>query len=143
MVIPKTIEAFLAEFYKSVELKTTLGNQRIDQFYERILKVEDEILVEAVIQIIEERKRPNYWIDDQRIAAAFLAKINPKTAKKFEEIFLRIVNKIDKSVSDFPKWLKANYEMDHIQKWITQLEPQLNEEGVDYLNTFQFWLRNI
>jgi len=143
MVIPKTIEAFLAEFYKSVELKATLGNQRINQFYERVLKVEDEILVEAVIQIIEERKRPNYWIDDQRIASAILIKINPKSTKQFEEIFLRIVNKIDKSVYDFPKWLKVNYEMDHIQKWIAKLEPQLDKKELDYLNTFKFWLRNI
>ncbi|MCW1148531.1 hypothetical protein [Flavobacterium lacisediminis] len=142
MKIPETSNDFKNEFYSSIDLIEKIGDLRIRQLTEKLNKVSEEIIVIGIIDIFENTERPTSQYTDQKFAGKILTKLKPKTDINLSDILKSTLGNWNKSVEEFPFWLKENYGIDLLKSKLTEFETQnLTEIERDKLNTMKWWLK--
>ena len=142
MKIPKTPDDFQMEFYSSIDLIDKVGSQRIQQLIFRLDKVEEEVIIGGIIKIFQNTERPNTECLDQEYAGKILDKFKPKTDLDLLPILKSTIGNWNKSVEEFPFWIKENYGMEYVKIKIAEFEKQnLTEIEKDKLKTFKWWLK--
>lgn len=89
--------------------------------------------------MFENESQPHKSFQDQEFAGKVLENINPKSQKDLREILQRTLKNWDKSVEQFPFWLRNKYGVEKLRETFTNLE--LTEVQKDKLNTMKWWLR--
>jgi hypothetical protein len=113
------------------------GDLRIRQLIHILPKVDPEIIVEGIIQVIEMEDRANpFW--DQETAGKILETIKPKSQKDLKEILKRTLKQWNKSIEQLPFWLRDNYGLEIVTQTFDQME--LDEIEADKLKTMKWWL---
>jgi len=139
MKFPETADDVAREIFISSDKSTELGDLRIRQLMHILPKVNSELVIEGVIMVLENGTRPEQHSQDQEFAGKILERINPKTEKGLKELLLRALKNWDKSVEQFPFWLKDNYGLDKLRETFSELE--LSEVEKDKLETIKWWLQ--
>ena len=138
MQFPETAEDVEQEILVSSHKYRELGDLRIRQLIHLLPKVNSEIVVEGVIRVFEKGGGADTYCQDQEFAGKVLESINPKTQKDSVEVLQRVLKNWDKSVEQFPFWLRDNYGIDTLKKTFVELE--LTEIEKDKLKTIKWWL---
>ena len=142
MNIPKTSDDFVNEFYLSIDLIEKIGDLRIRQLTEKLPKVADEIIIAGIIKIFENPDRPETQYIDQKYAGKILTELNPKTDIELNQVLNSVIGNWNKSVGEFPFWLKENYGIDFLISGLTEFETQhLTELELDKIETMKWWLK--
>jgi hypothetical protein len=102
-------------------------------------KANPEIVAEGVIRVLEKGGGNDSYSQDQEFAGKVLENINPKSQKDAVEVLQRVLQNWNKSVEQFPFWLRNNYGIDKLKEVFAELE--LNEIEKDKLNTIKWWLQ--
>ena len=135
MKFPTTGEDLKNEILISAD---TPGDLRIRQLIHILPKVDPEIIIEGVIQVIELEGRMNPF-RDQETAGKILEAIKPKSKKDLKEILKRTLKHWNKSIEQFPFWFRDNYGLETVILTFDQME--MDEIEVDKLKTMKWWLR--
>ncbi|MFH6993582.1 hypothetical protein [Flavobacterium sp. FlaQc-48] len=142
MNIPKTTDDFQKEFYLSIDLMDKIGDLRIRQLIDRLDNVMDEIIVSAIIKIFENVDRQNTQYTDQKYAGIILNKLKPKTQIDLSTILKSTIENWNKSVEEFPFWLKENYGLESLKNTLTEFDAQkLNDIQNEKIKTMKWWLK--
>ncbi|WP_433765479.1 hypothetical protein [Flavobacterium ginsenosidimutans] len=142
MNIPKTIDDFQKEFYSSIDLMDKIGDLRIRQLIDRLDKVTDEIIVSTIIKIFENVNRPNTQYIDQKYAGIILNKLKPKTEIDLNIVLKSTIENWNKSVEEFPLWLKENYGFESLKNTLSEFDSQkLNDIQTEKIKTMKWWLK--
>ena len=142
MKIPTSTENFLEEFFHSIDLLNTLGDLRIRQFIVRLNNTSDEIIASGVIEVFKNKDRSKTLYIDQKYAGKILEQFNPESDLELGTILKSTIENWNKSVPEFPFWLRKNYGSDTLRKEIIQLETQqLTDVELDKLKTLKWWLK--
>jgi hypothetical protein len=139
MRLPQTARDVREEILQSSEKSKVLGDLRIRQLINILPKIDSEIVLEGVIQVFEVRNGSDRFSEDQEFAGKVLELINPKSKRNPKEILLRVLKNWDKSVEQFPFWLKNNYVIDKLTETFKELE--LTQIERDKLKTIKWWLQ--
>lgn len=142
MNIPKTTDDFQKEFYLSIDLMDKLGHLRIEQLIDRLDKVTDEIIVSTIIKIFGNINRPNTQYTDQKYAGIILNKLKPKTEIDLSIVLKSTIENWNKSVEEFPFWLKENYGLESLKNTLAEFDSQkLNDIQTEKIKTMKWWLK--
>jgi|GEM_PF-2094047 len=142
MKLPTTTEDFKNEFFKSVDMMNELGDLRMRQFIQILPKVHDEIIVEGIISIFENKNRDNTIYVDQKYAGLILKTLQPTTTIDLAVILNRIIENWNKSVEELPFWLRDNYDIETLKKTFFKIENKnLSQLATDKINTMKWLLR--
>ncbi|MBP2833051.1 hypothetical protein J8281_12715 [Aquimarina sp. U1-2] len=142
MNIPKTSDDLKNEFYSSIDLIDKIGDLRIRQLTEKLNKVSDEIIVMGIIKIFENTNRQESQYTDQKYAGKILTELKPRTEIDLNLILKSTLANWNKSVEEFPLWLKENYGIDLLKIKLTELETlDLTQLESDKLKTIKWWLK--
>ena len=142
MNIPKTSDDFRNEFYSSIDLIDKIGDLRIRQFMDILNKVSDEIIVDGIVKVFENKKRPKTEYIDQKYAGKILDNLKPKSDIDLSLILKSTIGNWNKSVEEFPFWLEGNYGIESVKNKLTEFETQnLTEVESDKLKTIKWWLK--
>lgn len=142
MNIPKTTDDFQKEFYSSIDLMDKIGDLRIRQFIDRLDKVMDELIVSAIIKIFKNVNRPYTQYTDQKYAGIILNKLKPKTEIDLNIVLKSTIENWNKSVEEFPFWLKENYGLESVKNTLTEFDTQkLDEIQIEKIQTMKWWLK--
>lgn len=142
MNIPKTSEDLKNEFYISIDLIDKIGDLRFRQLIEKLKNVSDQIIIEGVIKILENTDRQNSQYIDQKYAGKILSELNPKTNIDLISILELTIKNWNKSVEEFPFWLKENYGINVLKSKLNEFETQnLTTLELDNLKTIKWWLK--
>lgn len=140
MNIPKTSEEFKNEFYASIDLIEKIGDLRIRQFMDRLKKVPNEVIVHGIVKVFENKKRPKTEYNDQKYAGKILIKLKPKS--ELDLILKPTIENWNKSVEEFPFWIRENYGIESVKNKLIELETHcLTEIQFDKLKTIKWWLK--
>lgn len=139
MRLPQTARDVREEILQSSEKSKVLGDLRIRQLINILPKIDSEIVLEGVIQVFEVGNGSDRFSEDQEFAGKVLELINPKSERNPKEILLRVLKNWDKSVEQFPFWLKNNYGIDKLTETFKELELTQIERGK--LKTIKWWLQ--
>jgi hypothetical protein len=139
MKFPKTADDIESEILISSDKSKELGDLRIRQLIKILPKVNSEIIVEGVIRIFENGKSVESNSQDQEFAGKVLEDINPESKKDLNEILQRVLKNWDKSVEQFPFWLRDNYGVNKLKETFAELE--LSDYEEDKLKTIKWWLQ--
>ncbi|MDH4460585.1 MAG: hypothetical protein QE277_04125 [Flectobacillus sp.] len=139
MKFPETADDIESEILISSDKSKELGDLRIRQLIKILSKVNSEIIVEGVIRIFEIEKSVESNSQDQEFAGKVLEKINPESKKDLKEILQRVLKNWDKSVEQFPFWLRDNYGVNKLKETFADLE--LSDYEADKLKTIKWWLQ--
>jgi hypothetical protein len=138
MKFPDTADDVEQEILLSSEKFRELGDLRIRQLIHILPKVNSEIVLEGVIRVFEKGGGADRYSEDQEFAGKVLESINPKSQKDLEEVLLRVLKNWDKSVEQFPFWLRDNYGIEKLKETFAKLE--LTDIEMDKLKTIKWWL---
>ncbi|CAL2101806.1 conserved protein of unknown function [Tenacibaculum sp. 190130A14a] len=142
MKVPKTSDDLKNEFYISIDLIEKIGDLSFRQLIEKLKNVSDQIIIEGVIKIFKNTDRQNSHYIDQKYAAKILTELNPKTQIDLISILKLTVKNWNKSVEEFPFWLRENYGIDVLKSKLIEFETQnLTALELDNLKTIQWWLK--
>ncbi|WKL47946.1 hypothetical protein Q1W71_23735 [Flavobacterium pectinovorum] len=142
MKFPKTSEDLKNEILESVDKIEEIGDLRIRQLIKILAKVNDEIIIEGVIEVVENEKRTEKIYLDQKNAGRILKELNPKTDSNAELVLNRILKNWNKSVEEIPFWLRDNYGIETLKNVFSILsDKNLTELELDKLKTMKWWLR--
>ncbi|WP_347050610.1 hypothetical protein [Flavobacterium olei] len=142
MNIPKTADDFQKEFYLSIDLIDKIGDLRIRQLIDRLDNVMDELIVEAIIKIFKNVNRPNTQYTDQKYAGIILSTLKPKTEIDLNIVLKSTIENWNKSVEEFPFWLKENYGLESLKNTLAEFDAQkLNDIQVEKIKTMKWWLK--
>tara|TARA_R110002126_G_scaffold77742_1_gene193667 strand:- start:1731 stop:2162 length:432 start_codon:yes stop_codon:yes gene_type:complete len=142
MNIPKTSDEFQNEFYSSIDLMDKIGDLRIRQFMDRLNKVSDEIIVDGIIKVFEYENRPETEYIDQKYAGKILEKLKPKSDLDLLVVLKSTIGNWNKSVEEFPFWIKENYGIESVKNKLTEFETQnLTKIESEKLKTIKWWLK--
>lgn len=142
MKLPLTPEDLKNEIFESVDKMEKIGNQRIRQLIKILSKVNDQIIINGIIEVFENEDRIESLYNDQKSAGIILRTFNPKTEQSAQLIISRTLKNWNKSVEEFPFWLKDNYGIETLKNVFIELENNnLNELEADKMKTMKWWLR--
>ena len=139
MKFPKTADDIESEILISSDKSKELGDLRIRQLIKILPRVNSEIIVEGVIRIFENGNSVESNLQDQEFAGKVLEDINPESKKDLNEILQRVLKNWDKSVEQFPFWLRDNYGVNKLKETFSELE--LSDYEEDKLKTIKWWLQ--
>ncbi|GAB2872146.1 hypothetical protein [Hymenobacter ruber] len=138
MNFPKTADDVESEILVSVGKYREHQSLRIRQLAYVLQKVDPEIVVEGVIMILERESDADDY-SQQEFAGQLLEVICPKSQKDLKQVLQRALKGWNKSVAQFPFWLRDNYGIDKLKEEFAELE--LTETEKDKLQTMKWWLR--
>jgi phytoene dehydrogenase-like protein len=115
------------------------GDLKLRQLFKGFAKLDQEMIVLAVIQVIENTGRPETLFRDQEFAGRVLQEIKPNSTMDLETVLLRTLRNWDKSIEEFPFWIRDNYGLDTVKKVFETI--RLSHEEQDKLNTMKWWLQ--
>ncbi|MBF9220622.1 hypothetical protein [Hymenobacter ruricola] len=138
MKFPRTAEDVENEILNSVNKYGQHQGLRIGQLTRVLQKANPEIIVEGVIRILERRSNADTF-SQQELAGRVLEIVQPKSQKDLKEVLQRVLKGWDKSVEQFPFWLRNNYGINELKVAFAELE--LTEMEKDKLQTLKWWLR--
>jgi hypothetical protein len=138
MKFPETADDVEREILISSTKYKELRDLRIRQLIHILASVDSEIVVEGVIKILETGGHDENSSQDQEFAGKVLESIKPKSEKDVKEVLKRVLKNWDKSVEQFPFWLKDNYGIEKLEETFPRLE--LTEVEKDKLRTIKWWL---
>jgi DNA-binding transcriptional regulator GbsR (MarR family) len=138
MKFPMTADEVEHEILLSSDKFKELGDLRIRQFIKILPKANHEIVAEGVIRVFERGGGTDKYSQEQEFAGKVLEIIKPKSRKEIKEVLLRVLKNWDKSVEQFPFWLRDNYGIEKLKETFAQLE--LTETEMDKLKTIKWWL---
>ncbi|RPD43410.1 hypothetical protein [Paracnuella aquatica] len=138
MKFPETADDVEREILISSDKYKEVRDLRIRQLIHILPKVNSEVVVEGVIRVFEKGGGANTYSQDQEFAGKVLESINPETQRHPTEVLQRVLKNWDKSVEQFPFWLRDNYGIDKLKEAFAELE--LTEIEKDKLNTIKWWL---
>ena len=142
MKIPKTPDDFENEFYAAIDLMDKIGDLRFRQFVDKLNKVSDEIIVDGIVKVFENKKRPETEYIDQKYAGKILDIFKPKSDIDLSLILKSTIGNWDKSVEEFPFWIRENYGIESVKNKLIEFEAQnLTEIEFDKLKTIKWWLK--
>jgi hypothetical protein len=139
MKFPETAEDVKQEILRSSDKARELGDLRIRQLIHILPNVPPELVVEGVIRVFEDESRPETRFQDQKFAGKVLERIHPVSEKDLKDVLLRILKNWNKSVEQFPFWLRRNYGTGLLKDVFADLE--LNPREQDKLKTIKWWLQ--
>lgn len=139
MKFPETADEVEREILTSSDKYKELGDLRIRQLIHILPKVNPEIVVEGVIRVLEKGGGADTYSQDQEFAGKVLESIKPKSQKNPTEVLQRVLKNWDKSVEQFPFWLRDNYGIDKLKETFSELE--LVEVESDKLRIIKWWLQ--
>ncbi len=141
MKIPKTPDEFKEELYTSIDLMNKIGDLRVRQFMRILDKVSDDIIVEGAVAIISKSRNESLYVD-QKYAGIILEKVKPKTDMELIQILGKTVGNWNKSVQEFPFWLRDNFGEEMMKCKLSEFKSQnLSEIEKDKLKTMKWWLK--
>lgn len=140
MMFPRTAEDVEREIIVSVGQYREHQSLRIRQLVFILQKADAEIIVEGVIRIFERGRDANNF-PEQEFAGQILAIVRPKTQKALKELLQRALKGWNKSVEQFPFWLRDNYGIESLEETFADLV--LSETESDRLQTIKWWLRQM
>lgn len=122
MKFPTTSEDLKNEILESIDKMNQVGDLRIRQLIQILPKVKDQIIIEGVILIFENKDRVDSVYTDQKYAGIILKKLNPKTAQSAASILTRTLKNWNKSVEELPEWLRDNYGIENLKYVFSEFE---------------------
>lgn len=142
MKIPKSSQGLIEEIFICVDLNDKLGDLRIRQLHKILNKVSDEIIIDAVIQIFENKNRDKTLYLDQLYAGQILAQINPKSTIDLKLILNKTLDNWNKSINDLPYWLVKNYSKEILKNELLTISnhPLKSNEMKDNAKTMMWWI---
>ncbi|QGK75395.1 hypothetical protein [Flavobacterium sp. SLB02] len=144
MKIPKSSQDLIEEIYICVDLSEKLGDLRIRQLYKILNKVSDEIIIQGVIQIFENKNRNNTLYLDQLYAGQILTQINPKSTIDLKLILDKTLDNWNKSISNLPYWLLNNYTKETLKnELLTISNHPLKSNEKDNAETMIWWIEQV
>lgn len=142
MNIPKTSDDLKNEFYASIDLMDKIGDLRFRQLIEKLKNVSDQIIIEGIIKIFKNTDRQNSQYTDQKYARKILTELKPKTNMDLISILELTIKNWNKSIKEFPFWLRENYGIDLLKNKLIEFETQnLTALELDNLRTIKWWLK--
>lgn len=142
MKLPLKPEDLKNEIFESIDKMDKIGDLRIRQLIKILSKVNDQIIIEGIIEVFENENRIESLYNDQKSAGTILRTLNPKTEQSAQLIISRTLKNWNKSVEEFPFWLKDNYGIETLKKVFSEMENNnLNELETDKIKTMKWWLR--
>ena len=142
MKIPNTPAEFEKELYVSIDLMNTIGDLRIRQFMDKLEKVPDKVILKGILNVFENTNRIETQYEDQKYAGKILARLNPKSNLDLLKILKSTLGNWNKSVEEFPSWMRENYGIGSVKKKLTEFEMEdLTEMEMDKLNAMKWWLK--
>jgi len=138
MKFPETADDVEREILISSSKYKELRDLRIRQLIHILPKVDSEIIVEGVIRVLETGGGADKSSEDQEFAGKVLESIKPKSQRDVKEVLQRVLYNWDKSVEQFPFWLRDNYGIEKLKETFPELK--LNEVENDKLKTIKWWL---
>jgi len=139
MKFPETANDVEKEILLSSDKAKEVGDLRIEQLIHILPKVNPEIVIEGVVRVLENRNRIETHFRDQEFAGKILEKVNPQSKKDLKEVLLRVLKNWNKSVEQFPFWLRDNYGVNKLIETFAELD--LTETERDKLRTIKWWLQ--
>src|SRR4051812_23140502 len=139
MKFPQTSDEIKSEILICSDKFTEVGDLRIRQLIKILRKVDPEIVVEAVLMVFENVTRPDKSFQDQEFAGKILQQLNPTSKKDLKEVLTRTLKNWNKSVEQFPFWMKINYGIEILHDTIDKLD--LSEIEKDKLAAIKWWLQ--
>jgi hypothetical protein len=109
------------------------------QLIKTLAGADQEAIAEAVIQVFENTNRPNTLFRDQEFAGSVLHEINPTSTQDLRIVLQRTLKNWNKSIEQFPFWLRDNYGLDTIKEIFNKIEWSSEEQ--DKLETMKWWLQ--
>jgi len=145
MKIPKSSQDLIEEIFTCVDLSEKLGDLRIRQLCKILNKVSDEIIIEGVIQIFENKNRNNTLYLDQLYAGQILTQINPKSTLDLKLILDKTLDNWNKSISNLPHWLLNNYGKETLKNELLTISnhPGKSNEIENNAETMIWWIEQV
>jgi hypothetical protein len=113
MKFPNSAEDVEQEILISVGKYEQHQGLRIKQLAHVLQKANSEIIVEGVVRIFErDCESDNYA--QQEFAGRILEMVRPKSQKDAKQLLQRGLKNWNKSVEQFPFWLRHNYGIDKL-----------------------------
>jgi hypothetical protein len=137
MKFPTTADDVEREILLSTSKYKEHGDLRIRQLTYILQNADPEIVVEGVIRVLEQGSDADNYLQ-QEFAGRVLESVRPKSQKDLNEVLQRGLKGWDKSVEQFPFWLRYNYSIDRLKGSFAELE--LTETEMDKLQTIKWWL---
>lgn len=136
MKFPKKAQDIENEILLSAD---TRGDLRLRQLISILSKVDDELIIEGIIRVFENPTRQDNAFKYQEVAGQILTELKPKTQKDIVVVLQRTLKNWDKSVEQFPFWLRDNYGLDKLIVGFGQISSSDIEK--DKIETIKWWLQ--
>ncbi|WP_337968737.1 hypothetical protein [uncultured Flavobacterium sp.] len=91
MKTPKSSDDLIKEIFLCVDLTEKLGDLRLRQLMKLLPKVSDEIILESVIKVFNNKDRNETLYVDQLYAGKILTNVNPKSDIDLKSILNEIL----------------------------------------------------
>lgn len=140
MKFPRTAEDVEREIIISVGQYGEHQSLRARQMAYVLQRADAEIIVEGIIRIFERGSNADNFLE-QEFAGQILDIVRPKPQKLLKKVLQRTLKGWNKSVEQFPFWLRDNYGIETLEKTFADLE--LTETENDKLQTIKWWLRQM
>lgn len=143
MKIPKSSEDLIEEIFLCVDLTEKLGDLRLRQLLMLLPKVSDEIVLESVIKVFNNKERNETLYLDQLYAGKILVNVNPKSELDLKAILNEILENWNKSIRDMPLWLFNTYKKENLNKMLLSIvnDPFESSERKDKAETMMRWVK--
>lgn len=144
MKIPKSSEDLIEEIFLCVDLTEKLGDLRLRQLLMLLPKVADEIVLESVIKVFNNKDRNETLYLDQLYAGKILTNVNPKSELDLKSILNEILENWNKSISNMPLWLFNTYKKENLNNMLLSIVNDSFEsiERKDKAETMMWWIKS-
>lgn len=144
MKIPKSSEDLIEEIFLCVDLTEKLGDLRLRQLLMLLPKVADEIVLESVIKVFNNKEINETLYLDQLYAGKILTNVNPKSELDLKSILNMVLKNWNKSIRDMPLWLFNTYKKDDLNNMLLSIEndPFESNERKDKAETMMWWIKS-
>ncbi len=136
MKFPKTAQDIENEILLSAD---TRGDLRLRQLISMLNKVDDELIIEGIIRVFENLTRQDHAFKYPEVAGQILNELKLKTQRDIVVVLQRTLKNWDKSVEQFPFWLRDNYGLDKLIGAFGQINP--SDIQKDKIETIKWWLK--
>ena len=104
----------------------------------------DRALFDALYEPFDSTSESEYTFNDQQIAGTLLLELQPKCALGAKEVIERSLHQWNRSVEELPFYLARCFGRDTVLTVVDEIQhdPQLDDQAIEELETYRFWLRS-